>query len=244
VALGRAATLAAGRQLCEPGPGPGGRYGLRGLRQAGRPDRSALAGAVPVWRPLLGVKTGRGGTGSRRSRWVAGPVPRCDPRRPPWCRPMGASRWRGPDRPCSARGDVAPMFERPAFARHVLWPAPPPGCHRELAHPRRARPFTRASRLPQPSLAVFFRVSGYLTGTAPARALLTGLPAGQNATSRPARSRSRVRRLNAHTCSQAGGTHRPARAPPAKGDPAPISPPSRAATAGGRSGRTRTRRTW
>jgi EmrB/QacA subfamily drug resistance transporter len=92
------------------------------LRKACRPLSSALAGAVPVKRPLPGVKTGQDGTGSHWCGRVAGARAkvRAVGRRPPWCRPRAVRGvTQGDPAACSAAG-VAPVFSRPALPVPVL----------------------------------------------------------------------------------------------------------------------------
>ena len=136
---------------------------------------SALAGAVHVMRPLPGRKRSRTVpvvTGATRR---PGPAPRCGPS-------AAARRGAGPQggsvarsgRPRGGRRDA--VFKRPANvgSRAPATAGTPPGTRT----PPRTRPFTRASRLPQP----FFR--GFSPsqrapdgGLRPLRALRTSQPA-------------------------------------------------------------------
>jgi hypothetical protein len=160
---------------------------------AGRPVSSALAGAVPVMRPLPGRKPGRtvqAVTGA--SRWQ-GPAPRCGP--PPAARrgggPQGGSvAWPGG----RGGGRGAPCLS----ARRCPFTCPSRHHGRDATGNQHARAASAATHPGQPPAATVLlrfplRVSGRSTGTAPARALLTGRPACRNSR-RPDRPGSPARR--------------------------------------------------
>jgi hypothetical protein len=99
--------------------------------------------------------------------------------RPPWRTPAGAGPRRGLVPAVQQRRlccSACPGGPAPAGLR--FWPVPRPARRRRPAHPRQARPLSRASRLPRPSFPGFSPGNGRLTGPEPVRAVPSRRPAG------------------------------------------------------------------